>query len=92
MGSLIMNGSRGVVYSLFALFGNGGETTHVVSCLCKASFLENTLLHFEHSGGGETVVVELHAVLICLSILYFFPNTLFHFEHVYFIVASDATK
>ena len=92
MGYSLMNGWRGVVSSLFALFGNGGETTHVVSCLCKASFLENILPHFEHTHGGETVVVvELHAVLICLSI-FFFPNTLLHFEHVYFIVASDATK
>ena len=37
MGSSLMNGWLGVAYSLFALFGNGGETvsTHVVSCLCK---------------------------------------------------------
>ena len=35
MGSSLMKGWLGVVSSLFALFGNGGETTHVVSCLCK---------------------------------------------------------
>ena len=97
IGSSLMNGWRGEVSSRFGLFGNGGETTHVVSCLCKWSFLTNTLPHFEHTDGGETVVVvELHAptqtVLICLSILYFFQNTLLHFEHVYFIVAGDASK
>ena len=36
MGSSLMNGWRGVVSSRFALFGNGGESIHVVlSCLCK---------------------------------------------------------
>ena len=35
MGSSLMKGWWGVVSSLFALFGNGGETIHVVSCLCK---------------------------------------------------------
>ena len=36
MGSSLMKGWRGVVSSLFDLFGNGGESTHVVlSCLCK---------------------------------------------------------
>ena len=58
MGSSLMNGWLDVVSSRFALFGNGGETTHVVlSCLCKASFLANTLPHFMHTAGGETVVV-----------------------------------
>ena len=70
MGSSLMKGWLDVVSSLFALFGNGGETTHVVlSCLFKWSFLANTLPHFMHTAGGETVVVvELHTVLICLSI------------------------
>ena len=67
MGSSLMNGWRSEVSSLFALFGNGGETIHVVlSCLFKASFLANTLPHFIHTDGGETVV-ELHAVLIWRS-------------------------
>ena len=57
----------------------------------KLSFLANTLPHFMHTTGGETVE-ELHTVLTCLSILYFFPNTLLHFEHGYFIVAGDAPK
>ena len=69
MGSSLMNGWLGVASSLFALFDNGGETVStqtVLSCLCKASFLKNTLPHFEHD--GETVVaVELHAVLIWRS-------------------------
>ena len=34
MGSSLMNGWQGVVSSLFALFGSGSESTHVVlSCL-----------------------------------------------------------
>ena len=45
-----------------------------------------------HTDGGETVVVELHAVLSGLSIWSFFPNILLHFEHVYFIAAGDASK
>ena len=67
MGSSLMNGWRGVVSSRFALFGNGGETTHIVLlCLCKASFLANTLPHFMHTAGGETVVV----VVVELPFLY----------------------
>ena len=57
MGSSLMNGWWGIVSSLFAIFGNGGESIHVViSCLCKASFLVNTLPHLMHTDGGETVV------------------------------------
>ena len=38
MGSSLMNGLRGVVSTIFALFGNGGETVStqaVLACLCK---------------------------------------------------------
>ena len=49
MGSSLMNGWRGVVSSLFALFGNGGETVSaqtVLSCLSIWCFFSKHFVAF----------------------------------------------